>query len=232
MPAPSKPPSEIVDAIVDHLPSSNYSKSEIAVVVRLELEHLLPWQIAEPPIFGKQAENKKYAKEIDRLTGKLLEKLEEAPKGTANSLYILASRCEPLKWSLYDPYSPAVKHFRQTLLAGLASLRTACSDITAPGNVVGDHHNRDHIKQLCAGCALDLIVGLVAGEPTNSSENSPIRVIAGVLYDAVGPRLKKNGEWSDLKDQCAEVGAHWRGLSEGNKRAHIAKLRLNWGLRE
>ena len=186
--APLKPPGEIVETIVDHLRSSTYSRSEIAAVVRLELEHLLPWQIAGPPIFGKLAENKKHAKEIDKLIGKLLETLEETPKGTANSLFILASRGEPLKWSLHDPHSPAVKHFRQTLLAGLAGLRRACSDIMAPGNVVGDHHNRDRVKQLCAGCALDLIVGLDAGEPTNSSENSPLRVIAGVLYGTVGPR--------------------------------------------
>src|SRR4029077_5973619 len=118
------------------------NKGKIAAVVRFELEKALPWQIAEPPIFGKQAENKQYAQEIDALSGDLLQKLEGMPKGSANSLFILASRRVPLKWSLHDPYSPAVKHFRQTLLAGLESLRGACSDITAPENVVGDHHNR------------------------------------------------------------------------------------------
>jgi hypothetical protein len=115
----AQPPEEIVESIVDHLPSNTYSRSKIAAVVRFELEHVLPLQIAEPPIFGEQAVNKQYAQEIDALAGNLLRKLEGIPKGTANSLFILASRREPMKWSKYDPSSPAVKHFRQTLLADL-----------------------------------------------------------------------------------------------------------------
>ena len=167
-------PDQFIDTIIRCLPSRTLPRSKVEAVVRFELLHQLPLQIAEPPIFGLQAENLQYAKEeVGPLAGQLLQKLEHGPRGTRNSLFILAARCEPLRWSLKDPDSPAVEQYRQTLLAGLRSLCRACDDIAAPGNRVGDHHRRDHIKQLCAGCALDLIVGLDRDDETNRDVYPP-----------------------------------------------------------
>jgi hypothetical protein len=224
---------DTINAIRRCLPSGTFSKSKIEAVVRFELQQL-PLQIAEPLSFGMRAENLQHAEEIGSLAGQLVEKLERAPKGTRNSLFILASRCEPLRWSLNDPDSPAVKQYRQTLLVRLESLHRACGDVAAPGNVVGDHHRPDNVKQLCAGCALDLIVGLDAGKPTSSSVNSPIRVIASSLFEAVAPtRGAKGGRHNDhdapdLREQCVEVIAYWRNLSATEKKAHVDGLRTGW----
>jgi hypothetical protein len=222
----------VVGTIADHLRSQRYSRSQVEAVVRIELEHLLPMQLAEPPLFGRQADNQKYAEEIEALVGELLRKLECAPKGTHDVVFIMASRCQQLTWAP-SINSPAATHFEKTLLTGLADLQRGCSDIRRNKNGIGDHHNRDQTKQLCAGCAIDLIVGLEAGKPTNSGESSPIRVISGLLFEVIAPDrsadwLKKKKCKPDLREQCVEVVARWRGMSDADRRAHIDQLWSTW----
>jgi len=219
---------DCVKTVADHLCSQLYSRKEVEAVVRLEVRDLLPVQIAQPPIFGRQSENQLYAKEIDVLVGELLRKLEGAPPRTRDVLFILASRTQPLSWSL-DVNSPAAKHFKTTLLTGLTDLRRGCEEVRRNKNGIGDHHNRNQAKQLCAGCALDLIVGLDAGRPTNSSPQSPIRVIAGLLFEAVAPdQLQKKKRQPDLLEQCRETVAHWRSMSDVGRGTHIDAIWATW----
>jgi hypothetical protein len=187
----------------------------------------LPRQAAAPPWFGWQGENRRYANEIGLLAGKLLEKIDHTPIGAREAILILAARSEASKWSPNNPASPAVKRFTETLYATLIGLWQACDDIAAPGNIVGAHHRRDHTKHLCAGCALDLIVALDAGKPTSSSTNSPIRVIAGTLFQAVTPNRTKHRR-PDLREQCEEAIAQWRNMSKVDKADHIDKLWSAW----
>jgi hypothetical protein len=99
-------------------------------------------------------------------------------------------------------------------------VRSGCGDVLDPNNDIGDDPRRDRRKELCAGCAFDLIVGLDAGSPANYKEDSPLRVLAGLLYDTASP--------PDLKHQCAAVTAHWHSLSEAGQGAHIDALRRGW----
>jgi hypothetical protein len=166
------------------------------------------------------------------LAGELLRKLEGAPKGTRDVMFIMASRGQQLTWSP-SINSPAATHFKKTLLTGLADLQRGCSDIRRNKNGIGSHHNRDQAKQLCAGCAIDLIVGLEASEPTNSDKSSPIRVISGALFEAIVPErsaewLKKKKRRPDLREQCVEVVAHWRRMSDADRTAHIVRLWSKW----
>ncbi len=223
---------EIVDTIALHLRSQKYSRSQVEAVARIELEHFLPMQLAEPPLFGRQADNQKYAEEIEALAHDLLQKLEGAPKGTRDVMFIMASRGQRPSWNP-SINSPAAIHFKETLLTGLAALQRGCNDIRRNKSGIGDHHNRDRAKQLCAECAIDLIVGLEAGEPTNSDRSSPIRVISGVLFEVTAPErsaywLKKKKRRPDLREQCVEVVARWRGMSDADRTAHIDRLWSNW----
>jgi hypothetical protein len=213
-----------VDLISDHLSSHAYSKEQVKAVVRAEIKHILPLWLAQPPIFGKQGENQTYAQEIGELTGKLLTKLKGAPPGTRNVLYILGSQSEPLEWSLHDPNSPAAGHYKQKLVKALEDLQRACDDIRENRRAIGEHHNENRSKQVCAGAALDLIVGLECGRPTYSSANSPISIIAGALFEAAVPGQPVG----QMKDQCIEVVAHWRQLPDADKRAHLDQLWANW----
>jgi len=215
-----------IDTIADHLRSKTYSRREVETVVRFEIEHNLPQQIKEPYLYGLQGDNRGYADDIRNLVQQLLQKLEGAPAGTRNALLILASRTEPERWSLHDGDSPAAKVFKQKLLKGLTDLQRACDDILNDSNTIGDHHNRDRAKELCAYCALELIVGLNAGKPTSSSPNSPIRVISGALFKAIAPnRVMKR---PDLRDKCVDAIARWRGMSDADRAAHIDRLWSNW----
>jgi hypothetical protein len=222
---------DLIDTIADHLRSRTYTPSVVKAVVRIEIEHLLPMELARPPLFGMQTDNQEYADEIEKLTNDLIKKLKGGPPGTLNALFILASRTEPLKWSLLDTESPAVTHYREKLLKVLADLKRGCQEILANKKGVGDHHNRDRVKQVCAGCALDLIVGLEAGKPTNSSTRSPIRVISAALFEAIAPDQPAKGR-PGLREQCVQVIGDWRKMSADDMKAHIERLRSKWELPE
>jgi hypothetical protein len=223
-------PGAAIDTIVDQLHSKTYLKTDVKAAVRIELEYVLPIELAKAPLFGKQADNQKFAEDVGGLVRKLLRKLEGAPVGTRNVIYILASRTEHERWSLGDPNSPAAKHFKEKLQKVLADLQRGCADILRNKGTIGDYHTLDRAKQLCAGCALDLIVGLDAGKPTNSTRLSPIRIISRNLYEAIagGRSAKWLKSSQDLREQCVDVIAHWRRLSDADRRAHIDQLWSNW----
>jgi hypothetical protein len=209
---------ERIDGVASLLPSALYSKAVVREIVRFEIESNLPRQIKHPLSFGVKSENRAFAREIDDLAGKLLRKIETMPPGSRDALMILASQGEPEAWSLHDANSPAAKTFRGKLNKVLSDLRDGCENMLAGD--VGDDAKRDRRKEICAGCAFDLIVGLDAGKPVNSSEASPLRVLAGLLYDFAKP--------PDLKHQCADIIAQWHQMSDTEQRAHIDKLRTDW----
>jgi hypothetical protein len=210
---------EKIDWIAGFLSSTIYSKAEIREIVRCEIKWKLPQQIKQPPSFGVKSENRAFAREIDDLAGKLLRKIETMPPGSRNALMILASKTGLEAWAPYDANSPAAKAFRGKLHKALTDLRTGCEDIIS--NDVGDDLKRDREKEVCAGCALDLIVGLDAGKPVNYDKNSPLRVLAGFLYDFDNPNPP------DLKHQCAAAVAHWHQMPDA-QRAYIDALRTEW----
>lgn len=220
---------DLIAAIARRLRSKVYSSSEVRTVVRFELEHNLPQQLAPPTPwcsgsypYGRQADNRQYADDIKGLVKQLVQKIEAAPAGTRNALLILASRTEPEKWSLHDPNSPAARAFRQRLLKGLADLQRACDDILDERNTIGEHHNRDRAKDLCAGCALDLIVGLEVGKPTNS----PVRDIADDLFLAISPTTKS----PNLRRHCEAAIETWLKMSEPARSEHIDQVWADWEL--
>jgi hypothetical protein len=201
------------------LSSAIYSRAGVREIVRFEIESNLPQQIKQPLCFGVKSENRAFARDISDLVAKLLRKIEVMPPGSRDALMILAAKTEPERWSPYDASSPAAKTFRGKLHKVLSDLHSGCEDMLA--NDVGDDARRDRAKEICAGCALDLIVGLDAGEPVNYDKNSLLRVLAGSLYDFANP------DPPDLKHQCAAVIKHWRQMPDA-QRAHIDKLRTDW----
>jgi hypothetical protein len=214
------PTDETIDGIAGLLHSAIYSKADVRKIVRVEITAKLPRQIDQPYCFGVKSTNRRYAKDIDDLAGKLLKTLDRMPSGSRDAFMILASKGEPEAWSPLDASSPAAKAFRQRLWKTLTDLRSGCGDICDPNNDIGDDLKRDRRKEICAGCAFDLIVGLDAGTAANYKEDSPVRVLAGLLYDAANP--------PDLKHQCAAVIAYWHSLSDADQRAHIDALQAGW----
>lgn len=211
---------ESIDDVASLLNSSIYSKAETRKIVRLEIKFNMPMQIRQTYCFGVKSVNREYAGDIDDPARNLLQKIDGMPSGSRNALMILASKTEPEPWSLHDPNSSAAKAFREKLHKVLNDLRGGCGDVLA--NDVGDDARRDRAKEICAGAAFDLIVGLDAGKPVNYDKNSPLRVLAGFLYDFTNP------DPPDLKHQCAAVIAHWRQMSAEQKQAHIDILRADW----
>jgi hypothetical protein len=207
-----------IDDVASLLNSSIYSKAEARKIVRLEIRFNMPMQIRRAYCFGVKSVNREYAGDIDSLARNLLQKIEGMPSGSRDALMILASKTEPEPWSLHDPNSPAAKAFREKLHKVLTDLRGGCGDVLA--NDVGDDARRDRSKEICAGTAFDLIVGLDAGKPVNYDEASPLRVLAGLLYDYTDP--------PDLKHQCVAIIAHWRQMPAEQKQAHIDTLRAGW----
>jgi hypothetical protein len=155
---------ESIDGVADLLCSVIYSKDEVRRIVRFEIKQKLRLQFGQGYRFGIKSENREYAEDVADLAGQLLKKIERMPRGSRDALMILASQGEPERWSLYDAKSPAVKAFREKLHKVLAGLRNGCEAILVGD--VGDDKKRDRPKEICAGCALDLYVGLDAGKPT------------------------------------------------------------------
>jgi hypothetical protein len=204
---------EHVETIELRLKSKIYSQSEIRAAVRCELQYILPAWLAKPYPFGLQPANRRDAADIKDLVKKLVQKLERTP-----AVLILAARMEPEKWSLRDANSPAVKALKHRL----ANLQRGCDEVLDQNNVVGDHPNRDRVKEICAGCAIDLIVGLEAGRPTNS----PVRDIASDLFMAISP--DPPAKTPDLRRHSEAEIARWPKMSEAAQKAHIDQVWTRW----
>jgi hypothetical protein len=219
---------KFVTLIADQVKSKSYSRAQVENVIRLELLQM-PSLIARGPMFGRVAENRARAKEIGGLAKKLRRTITTLPPGADRAFFLIASRT----WPRID--DGAAQTFKRNFVDRLDDVLIACAVVLHEESDVGDYHRWDHEKQLCAGCALDLIVGLDAGPPTNSTPDSPIRVISALLFKALLPQRfkqhqsKKGGE-PDLRDQCAEVHKVWGQMPAEQRQARVERLRQSWTL--
>jgi hypothetical protein len=217
----SKTPDEdFVPAIADALSSSPLSRSQVEKAVRYQIGILQEWLQERSPPFGERAKNKEYAKEVADLARQLQQKLEGAPEGTGRSLFLFARYGQ--KAPRPDDVNYAeVELYRAAFLLSLKEMQTGCAIISA--NPIGDYHTVDVLKKLCAEAAGCLMIGLDAGQPTNSNEKSALRIIANTLYEAVAPDQAK--EWAehhkgnkpDLRSQCEETIKQLRARPEAER---------------
>jgi len=230
---------EYIDRIADELTKSAIPRSTIKRIVGREITEIMPGQLAAKPMYGLEADNRKLAKKVGALALDLLRSISDASAEGCNALFTIASQRHQPKWPNVD--QRIVTTIRTELLSHLEDIRAASVIVLDKQSHVGDHDNRDGDKQICAGAALDLIVGLDAGRPTNSSEGSPIRRIASLLFQVTLPdRLKEwrregRNRWNeepDLRQQCTEVAETWRKMLAESQQAHIERLRSRWGLQE
>jgi hypothetical protein len=204
---------DLIEGIVSELHSRTYSKRDVERVVKWEVQKILPAWLSQDFLYGLHAANRKHAVAIRGIVLQLRQQIERLPPGTDRALFTLASR-----------RYKGIAAFKEGLFTGLHELEQACAAICDRNNEIGDHHNRDKDKEICAGAALDLIVGLDAGRPTSSDINSPIRVIASLLYQS----LRDTTAEPDLRNQCNGAAAQWRKMSPAERTAHIEHLRTTW----
>ena len=216
---------DYIAAIIDELKSQTFKRNQIELAVRREIELLTDADDSEHIHLGRQTENLKYADEISELLRELLKKINSAPEGTQQALY---------SWGLYrEKFKPPaidwheVGRYKLRFLFYAESMGQACSLIKR--TKFGTHHNVKPMKRHYAQSAFNLIVGLDAGRPTNSSENSPLRIIASHLCTVVAP----TDEGGDLRLQCEEVVSYWRHQPQSeweNLKWH--QRRVWWNLHE
>ncbi len=230
---------ELVATIVDHLKSKTYSPSQVQKAVRYQIS--ITQEAAGGTLFGWQAENKDYAKDVSSLAHELQQKLEGSPDGTSRSLFLFALYRQTVPHPDDVDYV-AVELYRMAFLSKLKELQAGCALISAEN--IGDYHRVDVPKRLCAGAACSLMIGLDAGKPTNGD---PFRVITNLLYEIVAPEhvaewrrryaqdaefRQRHGETPDLRGQCGEVLKAYSRRSQADIGREREGLRLLWALQE
>jgi hypothetical protein len=226
---------KFVPTIADHLQSNRYSRSQVEAVVRRQFDSLLT-VIKSSPLFGIKAENREYADAIALLARKLQQKIEGAPEGTDTALFVAALysrhlqdiRPEDINWH-------ALGRYRKLFFSGLKAMQQGCAIVANPKNNMGDYHTPDRTKRHCASSAFELMVGLEAGRPASSGENSPLRIIANTFFEAVSPervaeRIELHRKKPDLRTQCEDVLKHWRARPEADLEQLCQVCRMTWHL--
>ena len=227
--------SDFVAVIADHLISRRFSRAQVEAAVRKEITDLASLFVDKEPFLGWRAENQEHAKEIAKILRKLQQKLNGAPKGTQMALFAFGrygneiARPQDMDWE-------EVARYKIRFFFYLESMGRSCSIIGK--NPIGTYHTADQEKQRCATSALLLMMGLNAGEPASSSENSPLRLIANALFEtacherAAEWRGAHKGESADLRRQCGEALADWRKRPEAERELLCREARAAWGLHE
>jgi hypothetical protein len=176
------PRPKILNEIVDELrPLRDAAKESdamlgVRIVLRYMDQHFMP-------IKDRRSikQNRTSSKQIQRTINKLRYQIRSAPW----PVRVIAETCNG-----NDPLLPLLE---QTLMAADAAL----------SGFVEQDATADIVKPMCACCAYATIEAFSEKRPTSSSAASPLRVIAGLIYECC------TGRQQDLERAC-EAALQWR----------------------
>jgi hypothetical protein len=208
---------ELIASIVDSIKSSPHSRSDIESIVGWQAD-VLATLLTRQPSFGRQAENKQYGVEVEKLARQLQRKIKTMPEGSWRLISTVSSYAyfdRPLPSNQASTDFDMVHRFENALESVLKALEVG-SRVTKESKA-GDYHRLDRTKHFCACTGFEILIGLGADEPTNGD---PYRHITNLMYEIVAPdeaqewrkRFKKD---PDLRSQCEKVISEWRSDAGG-----------------
>jgi hypothetical protein len=205
----NRPRDDLTALIVDSIKSSPYSRADVDVIVRSQVDILVA-VLGNEPSFGRQAENKQHGGEIEQLARQLQRKFKAMPEGTLRALSVFSAysglptpRAENIDFAMVERFERLLRSALESLEAGAHAIKES---------KIGDYHTLDRTKHFCARTAFEILVGLKADEPTNGD---PFRLIANSLFEIVAPDevrdwQRRYKERPDLRSQCEKVISNWR----------------------
>jgi hypothetical protein len=202
----------LIASIVDSIKSSPHCRADIERIVEWQAKDLSSL-LAREPSFGRQAENRQYGADVEKLARELQRKIKAMPEGSWRLISTVSSYAyfdRPIPSNQASTDFGMVDRFETALKSVLEALEVG-SRVTKESKG-GDYHTLDRAKHFCACTGFEILIGLEADEPTNGD---PYRHVANLLYEIVAPdeardwRKRKN-ERPDLRAQCEKVIAQWR----------------------
>lgn len=220
---------DLIASIVDSIKSSPHCRSDIESIVGWQAD-VLATLLTRQPSFGRQAENREHAADIEKLARQLQRKMKTMPEGSWRLISTVSSYAyfdQPIPSKQDQTNFDMVERFETALSSALQALEVG-SRLTRESKA-GDYHTLDRTKHFCACTGFEILIGLEADEPTNGD---PYRHVTNLMYEIVAPdearewrkRFKKD---PDLRTQCEKVIAEWRS-HPANLEKHRQFLKLSF----
>jgi hypothetical protein len=137
---------DLISSIVDSIKSTPHCRFDIELIVTSEIDSLAA-VLAREPSFGRQAENKKYADEIEHLARQMLLKLKTASEGSVRLLSVLNAYSGSILPQAKNIDFGLVRRFEHMLGSVLESFETGAGAIK--DNRLGDYTCDDGAARSC-----------------------------------------------------------------------------------